>query len=462
MIISKISYSQDTLASIKYDVFDDDVKLFTHTYTPENTLYIFGVTEFKVRCLAIDVVEKKQKEFWYDIDIKMENIRAIFFTDTSFIILVKNRSNKLNTFRYEYNFITKQQNTEDIQLDILSEGINITAFNRDKKMYGIRYNSQDKKIIAYQIDEAIRTQKVDFNVSDIIKSTGLKTSYLSNFIYEDLPTSFDGDYLIQRLNSQTKCYFLGDKIYIIRNASSKMIDMLVFDLTTKTASYKIIEKEANDCKASSHYSHLTYYTSSLFQNKLISTTSCEHNINIWINDIISGKLEKRFSLNSNNDTSLRQSICIKDYPNDKSRKILDGYKKLLNSIDTKNSYVYCGLIDSVNVQLTYGTFETDRAITGIGILLNMASAFVGVTNSFGTGYFNAFGNKFMTSTTFLTTTCNTQNLTLDKELTIKKLKQSNIVNDFENKYSCEFIANKVGYTFLYYYDNKMIYIVKAK
>ena len=169
----------------------------------------------------------------YDIDIKMENIRAVFFTDTSFIMLVKNRSNKLNTFRYQYNFKTKQQNANDIQLDILSEGVNITSLNRDKKMYGIRYNLQDKKIIVYQVDAAMRMQKIDFSISDIIKSTGLKTSYLSNFIYEDLPTSFDGDYLIERLNSQTKCYFVGDKIYIIRNASSKIIDMLVFDLLSK-------------------------------------------------------------------------------------------------------------------------------------------------------------------------------------------------------------------------------------
>jgi hypothetical protein len=55
-----------------------------------------------------------------------------------------------------------------------------------------------------------------------------------------------------------------------------------------------------------------------------------------------------------------------------------------------------------------------------------------------------------------------QNLTLDKEVTIKKLKQSNIVNDFENKYSYEFVVNKVGYTFLYYYDYKMMYIIKPK
>jgi len=400
IILSKILYSQDTLVSMKYDVFDDDVKVFAQTNTPENTLYIFGVTEFKIRCLAIDIVEKKQKEFWYDIDIKMENIRALFFTDTSFIMLVRNRSNKLNTFKYEYNFKTKQQNANDIQLDILSEGINITSFNRDKKMYGIRYNLQDKKIIVYQVDAAMRMQKIDFSISDIIKSTGLKASYLSNFIYEDLPTSFDEDYLIQRLNSQTKCYFVDDKIYIIRNASSKIIDMLVFDLTTKITSYKIIEKEANDCKAPSYYSHLTYYTSSLFQNKLISTTSCEHNININMSDINSGKLMKRFSLNSNSDTSLRKSVCIKDFPNDKSRKILNSYKKLLNPIDNKNSYVYCGFVDSLNMQLTFGTFETDQSVTGIGIHLNMIPAFVGITNSNGTGYFNAFGNKHLTSANF--------------------------------------------------------------
>lgn len=141
---------------------------------------------------------------------------------------------------------------------------------------------------------------------------------------------------------------------------------------------------------------------------------------------------------------------------------LDGYSTLLKSINTKNSYVYCGLVDSLNMQLTFGTFETDRSLTGIGILLNIASAYVGITNSFGIGYFNAFGNKYITSSTFLTTTCNMQNLTLDKELSIKKIKQSNTVNDFESKYSCEFIANKVGYTFLYYYDNRMMYIIKAK
>ena len=63
IILSKILYSQDTLVIMKYDVFDDDVKVFAQTYTPENTLYIFGVTEFKIRCLAIDIVEEKQKEF---------------------------------------------------------------------------------------------------------------------------------------------------------------------------------------------------------------------------------------------------------------------------------------------------------------------------------------------------------------------------------------------------------------
>jgi hypothetical protein len=244
--------------------------------------------------------------------------------------------------------------------------------------------------------------------------------------------------------------------------SSKLIDMLVFDLKTKTTSYKKIEKEANDCKAPSYYSHLTYYTSSLFQNKLISTTSCDHDINIYFNDINSGKILKRFSLNSNKDTSLRQSICIKDFPDDKSRRILNDYRKLLNSIDTKNSYIYCRLIDSVNMQLNFGKFETKRAITGFGLLLSIASIYTGITNSFGTGYLNAFGNKYMTSTTFLTTTCNLQHLTLDKGLTIKQLRNANIINDFQNKYSCEFIASNTEYNFLYYYDTRMMYIIKAK
>jgi hypothetical protein len=119
-----------------------------------------------------------------------------------------------------------------------------------------------------------------------------------------------------------------------------------------------------------------------------------------MSDINSGKLMKRFSLNSNSDTSLRKSVCIKDFPNDKSRKILNSYKKLLNPIDNKNSYVYCGFVDSLNMQLTFGTFETDQSVTGIGIHLNMIPAFVGTTNSNGTGYFNAFGNKHLTSANF--------------------------------------------------------------
>ncbi|MFY7965810.1 MAG: hypothetical protein ACOVO1_13000, partial [Chitinophagaceae bacterium] len=332
---------------------------------------IFGLATDKLYCLKLDIDNRDKKVFEIPFEETTRELRNFFLTDTSLIILLRNKEKNLNTYKLEYCFNIDKEVVTKLHINAFSENETLSSNIINNKMLFFQKNKES--IIFTTVDEQTKTKTTEFNIKKLMETSHLKRGdFKELFLNKQTTLSYTGDKNIMSLYNDKKCYINNDTAYLIAHTfGDDDIEMWFFDLQHKTYSYKAIDLKAMrnyDKKKRYHYNYC------MINNTLAVTRYSTKDVFINFYNATTGSLLKEYTIDSLSSYTLQNHYAMSTMLNkEKSTPINDINKDIIRKVSTWRTFVSCIPISQDNFMLASGTFRgKQQSVLGL-------VAFIGLT-----------------------------------------------------------------------------------
>lgn len=477
LIVSKISYTQDTIISLAYNKFEKGSKVFIKSIDKQNTVYAFTVNENELIGVKLNTISKSQLDIFESFEKDTREIKNVFFTDTSFIVLLKAKQKNKNSYKYEYVFNQDKAIKTYINIDAF-DNIELLSYNLiNNDIVFLATDKKASKLLATRINKSLKVHTSEFDIANLISLSGLKKNEFNNeFLAKETPITFDGDKNLFALAKSKKYYIVGDTVFMISgNVGKGVIGIIMLDMANNKASYLGIKRDERSCDVDKK--DFLYHSSGYYNNMLVTGKACNHSLDISFYNIFNGSLTKQYSLDATKNNALKNYATQEiNFKQNEVTPINNINEDILEKLYCHPFYIACSSVDNNHFLLTTGIYKEKGASTleVVGSIAYSALSFynfmvimqtgfdleyyipIGISNRF-------FSKQAIVDTRFIAAGFNKSTLAEEPEV-LKKLNDydNNPINKKENAISVPFICNGKNAVLQYNKDAESLAIFYLK